>query len=439
VDVRGVSGSKVELVCEVGDLRDPLEECEWYSPTQEKYEGQISSSRRRSNSKVSNNENVQVEIDDRRDECILTIKNVRKEHEGVWECVAYEGRDDEANRYAVIRVSDRAEPFQLLLDEDETTIDAERGDDFEIICPTNHKANTPQERPVCKFIDPSGKGWTIVDKYGAIYQYEKDGIEAAGDVDKGECGIKIRNIGFEKSGTWKCEVLRKQRPGSTVLGSEVTSSSIKVDVFRTSRLNDDELELQGYEEDDERVEIVMEVEVNQDKEKFTDFFWLVQKSIKIYENEEECLGSGRRKNCYFARRRKRIPGKITNGKIKKYEMILEIETLTREDLESKMFLIKDYREYNSKEDKFQVMVVPKSRRNRSLDYETSDDQENSNRLQRQRVNAGQGCLIRDEFVNVGDSVKYAEHCVELVCQKNGNVDVSSMRASDCRQRKSRNK
>ena len=47
-----------------------------------------------------------------------------------------------------------------------------------------------------------------------------------------------------------------------------------------------------------------------------------------------------------------------------------------------------YREYNSNEDKFQVMVVPKSRRNRSLDYETSDDQENSNRLQRQRVNAG---------------------------------------------------
>ena len=43
---------------------------------------------------LQNNENVQVEIDDRRDECILTIKNVRKEHEGVWECVAYEGRDE---------------------------------------------------------------------------------------------------------------------------------------------------------------------------------------------------------------------------------------------------------------------------------------------------------------------------------------------------------
>ena len=74
--------------------RDDLEDCEWYSPTGEKYEGQISSSRSRSNSKVSDNENVQVQIDDRRDECILTIKNVRKEHEGAWECVAYEGRDE---------------------------------------------------------------------------------------------------------------------------------------------------------------------------------------------------------------------------------------------------------------------------------------------------------------------------------------------------------
>ena len=66
--------------------------------------------------------------------------------------------------------------------------------------------------------------------------------------------------------------------------------------------------------------------------------------------------------------------------------------------------------------------------------------ENSNsRLQRQRVNAGQGCLIRDEFVNVGDSVQYAEHCIKLMCHKNGNVDVLSIEASDCRRRKSRNK
>ena len=53
----------------------------------------------------------------------------------------------------------------------------------------------------------------------------------------------------------------------------------------------------------------MEVEINKDKEEFTDFYWLVQKSFIVYENEKEkCLGSGRRENCYFARRRKRISG-----------------------------------------------------------------------------------------------------------------------------------
>ena len=64
---------------------------------------------------------------------------------------------------------------------------------------------------------------------------------------------------------------------------------------------------------------------------------------------------------------------------------------------------------------------------------------NRNRLQRQRVNAGQECLIRDEFVNIGETVKYAELCVQLICQKNGNVDVRSMPDSECRRRKSRNK
>ena len=38
-----------------------------------------------------------------------------------------------------------------------------------------------------------------------------------------------------------------------------------------------------------------------------------------------------------------IAGKRANGKIQKYKMVLEIVTLTHEDLESKMFLIKDYR------------------------------------------------------------------------------------------------
>lgn len=87
-----------------------------------------------------------------------------------------------------------------------------------------------------------GKFWIVFDffRYGETYDYSADGIEVAGNLDNGECGIIIRNVGFANSGTWKCELLRKQRPGSAVIGSEVTNAEIKLDVFRTSRLADDE-------------------------------------------------------------------------------------------------------------------------------------------------------------------------------------------------------
>ena len=71
----------------------------------------------------------------------------------------------EARAYTVIRVTEKTERFQLLLDEDETVRNAERGEDFDLICPTNHKSNNPQDRPVCKFIAPSGKKYDIVDRY----------------------------------------------------------------------------------------------------------------------------------------------------------------------------------------------------------------------------------------------------------------------------------
>ena len=62
-------------------------------------------------------------------------------------------------------MTEKTERFQLLLDEDETVRNAERGEDFDLICPTNHKSNNPQDRPVCKFIAPSGKKYDIVDRY----------------------------------------------------------------------------------------------------------------------------------------------------------------------------------------------------------------------------------------------------------------------------------
>ena len=51
-------------------------------------------------------------------------------------------------------------------------------------------------------------------RFGEEYDYTEDGIRRTGDADHGECGIIISKIDFAQSGTWKCEVLRKQRPGS---------------------------------------------------------------------------------------------------------------------------------------------------------------------------------------------------------------------------------
>ena len=56
----------------------------------------------------------------------------------------------------------------------------------------------------------------------------------------------IRDIDFAQSGTWKCEILRKQRPGSTRIGSEVTSAEFRVDVFRTARFDKSPAKLQVH-------------------------------------------------------------------------------------------------------------------------------------------------------------------------------------------------
>ena len=98
-----------------------------------------------------------------------------------------------------------------------------------------------------------------------------------------------------------------------------------------------------------------------------------------------------------------------------------------------MYLIKDYREFNSKVDKFQAYVVPSSRKGRVVD--TSDTTSDYNRLQRQRVISGQGCLIRNEYIGVGENVDFPELCVSLNCKDNGNVDARSMKEEDCRRRR----
>ena len=90
----------------------------------------------------------------------------------------------------------------------------------------------------------------------------------------------------------------------------------------------------------------MEVEVDESKEKFTDFYWIVRRSLKIYEGEEDCLDSGRREgNCYEASRKRKIGSSRSSNKgIVKYELSLFIDEIEEEDLEERIFLVKDYRE-----------------------------------------------------------------------------------------------
>ena len=171
----------------------------------------------------------------------------------------------------------------------------------------------------------------------------------------------------------------------------------------------------------------MEVEVNENAEEFTDFFWIVQKIKKVYEGEIECIGSGRNENCYEAKRRRRISGN-RSGNVT-YELELRIDTLEREDIELKLFLLKDFRNYNSKIDQFEVYPVPRSRAgSRSIN-------DFSGKLNSKPEN---GCYIKQELVEFGDFIEYPEFCIKVICQDSGNIDVRSMRESDCRRRRTRN-
>ena len=106
---------------------------------------------------------IRVTLDDRRDECILTIESLRSEDKGPWECVVYDGRDEDS-RYVIADVTDRNDKFQLLIDQDETQLNVRLGDDVKINCPTNHNSRSASNRPVCKFVSPTGKIYQIIGK-----------------------------------------------------------------------------------------------------------------------------------------------------------------------------------------------------------------------------------------------------------------------------------
>ena len=61
----------------------------------------------------------------------MKINALESVDEGPWECVAFEGRN-EASKFVVIRVTEKSEKLQLLLDQDETELNVRIGDDVSL-------------------------------------------------------------------------------------------------------------------------------------------------------------------------------------------------------------------------------------------------------------------------------------------------------------------
>ena len=100
--------------------------------------------------------------------------------------------------------------------------------------------------------------------------------------------------------------------------------------------------------------------------------------------------------------------------------------------------LKYHFQFNSKDDRFEAIVVPRSRKSRTFESEDNDEHD-TDYLQyaKEKLRDGRGCLIRDEYVDTGDSIEVPELCVELICKENTNVDVRSLNESKCRRRRNR--
>ena len=112
--------------------------CEWFSPNGTRYDP---------DEEISG---IRVIVDSRRDECVLIFESLSHKDSGPWECVAEDDRGNEASKFIVVSVTNQNEQFQLLVNADETSLDVRRGDDVHILCPTNHRSSTPQQRKITK-------------------------------------------------------------------------------------------------------------------------------------------------------------------------------------------------------------------------------------------------------------------------------------------------
>ena len=230
-DKKVMAGEEVEIICEITRVRGEIDECFWESPTRKKYY----SSEEREDGVV-----VELNDDDDEYECILNIKKATLEHAGHWECVASDRRET-VGMFGYVRVHDKSK-FQVLLDSDQKQVVAERGDNIELVCPTNERfsrrAGKHSNIKLCRWYPPYAQKEprNIVDKHGTVHDYDEDRIEASDrQIDDGNCGIIVQNLKFKDFGPWKCHILRRAPYG---LGSQSTEATINV-LNKPERLTQD--------------------------------------------------------------------------------------------------------------------------------------------------------------------------------------------------------
>ncbi len=93
----------------------------------------------------------------------------------------------------------------------------------------------------------------------------------------------------------------------------------------------------------------MDVTVDSSTERGVQFYWIVQRNYVVREDDDLCPREKR--ECYDAQPRYEVGhggssrGRLTtNGKgIRDYELTLEFDAITYEDLESPVVLVKEYR------------------------------------------------------------------------------------------------
>merc|ERR1719367_993555 len=420
-DQKVMAGDEAELRCEISNTRGDIDECFWESPSRDKYY-----------SSDGREDGVRVRLKSFSDdeyECILNIRKASLQHAGHWECVASDRRES-VGMFGFVKVYDKSK-FQVLLDSDQKQIVAERGNNIELVCPTNERfsrrAGKHSTIKLCRWYPPYDQKdpKNIVDVHGTVHNYKEDRIEASDrQIDDGQCGIIVKDLKFKDFGPWRCHILRRAPFG---FGSQSTEATINV-VRRPERLtkdkdddfDPDEPMLQGYRRNDRDVRITLNVTVDKE-ESFTDFFWVIQRKYIVYEGEEECPDD-ENGNCYVAKRRRRVRG----GKKNEYQMHLIIDKLSRDDLKEPVVLIKDYEIEKTRKELFELQFVPKFAPIKDYDsdeedyeyfdeelpdYDNDDDDSTEvfdarDRTSFSRKIEDDNCIINRERVKEGESISY---------------------------------